>query len=208
MRRLKLEINQKIEVIKDEEAFKSVIQDVTDDGYSINIPVNNGVYLPLHNGEECELMVYTEDGGCFKFKGKIIERRIESSLYLYKITLPYNIKKIQRRDFVRVKAVEYTFYSKITNDEELNWKKGIIVDLSGGGMKLKIDDEATVGDDIRVNIIINEDKFNVVGKVVRLDRTEDKQFMCGIQFVDVTERDRDKIVSKVFQLMRKQRGVL
>ncbi|MGL4774121.1 MAG: flagellar brake protein [Clostridium sp.] len=208
MASLNLCVNNRIEILREDENFKSIVQDVNNEMFSINIPVSNGVYLPLQNGEEVNFFYYVDNGGCFKFDGKVIEKLIENNMHLYKISNPYNVKKIQRRSFVRVDTIEQTYYRVIKEDNDGKWNKGLVVDLSGGGLRFKIKDEVNLSDIVEINLIINDEKLPVKGEIVRIDRTEDKEFMCGINFIDLRERERDKIISKVFQLMRKQRGVL
>lgn len=41
----KLKINDRVEVIKDEKAYKALIMDITEDFLTINLPVNDGNYF-------------------------------------------------------------------------------------------------------------------------------------------------------------------
>ena len=139
----------------------------------------------------------------------LIGRTREVKLNLYKLSKPYNISKIQRRNYVRVDMVEYAFYKLQNDNGEEVWKKGIILDLSGGGMKIKIEEKLSLRDRVTVNIFIAEtEKVQIVGEVVRVEKSNTGEYICGLKFKEISERTRDKIIQKVFEQMRKQRGLV
>ena len=134
---------------------------------------------------------------------------IDIPVNLYRLSKPYNIIKIQRRNFVRVDMVEYAFYKLQNDNEEEAWKKGIILDLSGGGMKIKTEEKLSLRDSVTVNIFIGEnEKIQVVGEAVRVEKCKINEYICGLKFKEISERTRDKIIQKVFEQMRKQRGLV
>lgn len=105
--------------------------------------------------------------------------------------------------------VEYAFYKLQNDNGEEVWKKGIILDLSGGGMKIKIEEKLSLRDRVTVNIFIAEnEKVQIVGEVVRVEKSNTGEYICGLKFKEISERTRDKIIQKVFEQMRKQRGLV
>lgn len=201
----KLTINDNILVIDNEKLYKSSIQDIREDCISINIPVNDGIYLTLNKGDELELE-YLVDSGCyFSFKCIVLERLREKNINLYRLSSPVDIQKIQRRDFVRVNIIENAFYRK---ESEKKWQKATITDLSGGGLRINIKDKINLGDKLFVNLFIDETKLTVLGKVVRLEKNDERENVCGLEFIDLEEKLRDKIIGKVFIQMRKQRDLV
>jgi len=208
MIKLDLKINTRTEVIYEKALYKSTIQDIKKNEIIISIPVGEGIYLTINAGDEIEQYYYDDKGNIFKYSTKILGRLIEKGMPFYRLSLPYNIEKIQRRDFVRVDIVkEITYiYEKNINTSEM--KKALIVDLSGGGTKIKVK-EKLYKDDI-ILISFSEEDFNlrIKGKIVRVDMTEDKDYICGVKFIDLEEKIREKIIRLVFTIMRKQRELL
>lgn len=208
MKKFKLEINGNIQILEGEVFYKSNLQDVTESYILIDIPVNNGIYLTMNDNDEIEAEHYVDGGSYYKFNCRVLGRTREGKLNLYKLSKPYNISKIQRRNYVRVDMVEYAFY-KLQNDNGEVWKKGIILDLSGGGMKIKIEEKLSLRDRVTVNIFIAEnEKVQIVGEVVRVEKSNTGEYICGLKFKEISERTRDKIIQKVFEQMRKQRGLV
>ena len=163
----------------------------------------------MHENDEIEAEYYVDGGNYYKFNCRVLGRTREGKLNLYRLSKPYNIIKIQRRNFVRVDMVEYAFYKLQNDNEEEAWKKGIILDLSGGGMKIKTEEKLSLRDSVTVNIFIGEnEKIQVVGEAVRVEKCKINEYICGLKFKEISERTRDKIIQKVFEQMRKQRGLV
>ncbi|WP_096145403.1 flagellar brake protein [Clostridium chauvoei] len=93
MVKLKLGLNNRIEVIKNKEIYKSIVQDIREKHIKINIPVNKGEYLSLAMDEEIELIYYDKESSLFNFYCKVIDRVKENNISYYRLSLPYNIKK-------------------------------------------------------------------------------------------------------------------
>ncbi|MDY4721146.1 MAG: PilZ domain-containing protein [Clostridium paraputrificum] len=209
MKKFKLEINGNIQILEGEVFYKSNLQDVTESYILIDIPVNNGIYLTMNDNDEIEAEHYVDGGSYYKLNCRVLGRTREGKLNLYKLSKPYNISKIQRRNYVRVDMVEYAFYKLQNDNGEEVWKKGIILDLSGGGMKIKIEEKLSLRDRVTVNIFIAEnEKVQIVGEVVRVEKSNTGEYICGLKFKEISERTRDKIIQKVFEQMRKQRGLV
>ncbi|NLL29691.1 MAG: pilus assembly protein PilZ, partial [Clostridiales bacterium] len=143
MDKLKLEINNKIEVIYGEKNYKSVIQDIREeeDEILISIPVLDGEYLTLVTGRVIEQIYYDNNGNVYQFKSKVLGRIKEKNLSLYRFSSPFDVRKIQRRDYVRVNFIKAINYLSSKDIEKEKYKKALLLDLSGGGMKIKVDEK-------------------------------------------------------------------
>ena len=76
-------------------------------------------------------------------------------------------------------------------------------------MKIKIEEKLSLRDRVTVNIFIAEnEKVQIVGEVVRVEKSNTGEYICGLKFKEISERTRDKIIQKVFEQMRKQRGLV
>jgi c-di-GMP-binding flagellar brake protein YcgR len=80
-----------------------------------------------------------------------------------------------------------------------------MVDLSGGGMRIKLKDNLNAGDKIKITIPLDKDIIQLEGEIVRIEPEENaKRNICGISFIDLEERTREKIIRFIFQVMRDQ----
>ena len=195
----KFSVNGKIIINKDNNSYLSLIQDIKDDYLLIDVPYAKGEYLHKYKEGDTIEINYYNDNSYFMFKVNVIARQKENGIPVYKVTIPKEIKKVERRDFVRIDILENVFYNK---DDK--WNKAVLLDLSGGGMRIRIKEDVEVGDKIQVNLFIDEEKIQVNGVIVRVIQNEDKDNICGLEFIDIDERKRDKIIEKIFLEMRRQ----
>lgn len=210
MSKFKLIINSRIDVMMEKKVYKTVIQDVLKDGFLISIPVNEGEYLMLNYHEEVELYNYVDDLSLYKLTCNVIGKVIDNNLPLYKISLPKDVKKVQRRNYVRVNMLHPIKYVK-GDSGNLNDKKmlpALLLDLSGGGMRIKLREELYKGDIISAKLNLDELEINVKGKVVRKEKCDDGRFIYGISFWQLDNMSRESIIRSVFKIMRKQRELV
>lgn len=210
---LKFVINSKIELNYGEDYYKSTIQDVQDDFISISIPIKGGEYIPLRKGDKLEFIYYYQNN-IYKFYTYVIDRQI-NNIPVFLIEFPKEVFKIQRRRFVRIPIICSILYSKL---EENNGRlpsvknlkksgafKATIVDLSGGGMKLKLKEDVKSGDIILAYIPIKDEEVAVKAEVIRVERDEISRLnVCGVSFIELEKRLREKIIKFIFQIMREQ----
>lgn len=211
MQGFSLKVNDRIEVIVNEKPYKALIMDVEEDFMRINVPVYEGDYLMLHSGEKIEMNSYLDEGGCFNFYSTVISRGKEGSIIYYKISLPFDIRKIQRRNFFRVSVLNTIEYKIITGiDEEdfdnIPYEEGIMVDLSGGGLKFKAKRDIKKSDLLLINLRLSKIQAKIKCDIVRIENTADKEKLCGLRFLDITPAQSEKIIQELFEISRKQRS--
>lgn len=212
MNNFDLKVNDQIEVIVNDKSYKSLIIDVDSDWIKINLPVNNEDYLMLSAGDIIEVNTYLNNGKCYNFNAKIICDGSEVNSDYYKLSEPYNVKRIERRDFFRVGVLEPVYYKNISGINEKNhvnlpYISALMLDLSGGGIKIKVKEDVKLDDSFLVKIIINKQDLVLRGQVVCVENVADRENLCGVKFIDITEAQSDKIICEVFKIIRKQRAV-
>ena len=205
-----LKVNDRIEVVVDKKAYKSLIIDVQDDFLRINLPVIDGEYLMVHLNEKLEMNSSLDEGGCYHFSSKVMSRGKEGNIIYYKISKPFNIQKIQRRNFFRVgflNTIEYKIITDINKEDvdSVPYKEASMVDLSGGGLKLKVKDDIKRDDLILIKMIINGIEIELKCDIVRIENTADKEKLCGLKFLNITPAQTDTIIQGLFEIVRKQR---
>ena len=211
MHNFKLKVNDRIEVINDEKPYKALILDIQDDFLQINVPVYDGDYLMLHSKEKIEINSYLEDGGCFNFNAEVISRGKEGNIIYYRLSKPFNIKKIQRRNFFRVALTNDINFKKITLAKEedfdnIPYKRGLMVDLSAGGLKLKTGENIKKDDLLLVKMKINEVELELKCDIVRIENTADREVLCGLRFMEISSAQSELIVRELFKIIRRQRA--
>lgn len=205
---LKLKINDKLEVCAGEKVYKSLIVDLSLSEIMINLPVRGDKYLLLDKDDEIECF-HSNMGKCYKIKCKVNSRGIENGVGYYKLAMPYLVEKIQRRSNFRVELNNRTLlYKKVSGlgkSGDDQYKSGKLYDLSAGGIKAEIDKPIDIDDVLKLKILLRDKKFELKGIVVRCEDSLNGNKMCGIQFLNITERQCDDIISELFEITRKQR---
>lgn len=213
MKDFNLEVNDRIEVVSREEAYKSLIMDVEDEFLRINIPVFNGEYLLFEKGEVIRINSYLDESRCYSFSCKIISRGKEGSILYYKISKPFDVTKIQRRNFFRVgllKEIEYKIITDIADDDidSIQYKSGLMVDLSAGGLRFKIKEPLKKDELVLVNLKLGDIEFEIKCEIARIEDTLDKEILCGLKFIDILPVQTEKIIKELFEIIRRQRANL
>jgi c-di-GMP-binding flagellar brake protein YcgR len=200
---LNFEINKKIEIAWNDGYYKSNIENVENNCIAISIPIKNGTYIPLREGEKVEV-IYYYGKDIYKFYTHVIDRKIDT-IPVILLALPKEVFKVQRRKFVRVPIICTIQYSKIGKNTASKPLSAIMVDLSGGGMRIKLKDELAYGDIINVYIPLGKEQVQIKGEIVRIEAEQDiKRNICGVSFMDLEERVREKLIRYIFQVMRDQ----
>lgn len=197
-----LEVNDRVEIEKDDIIYKSKIQGLENGRIYIDIPLHNNDFLILRRGEEVKLISYGQEAIVYEMSCKVYSRQIEGNVRMYILEKPYKVKKIQRRNYVRVDTTKVIKCTK----GELNFE-ALLLDLSGGGMRIKSEKKLKLGDEVIAKIANNDNsnEIQVKGRIVRIEDTmNSKHNVLGIEFIDINEWGREKIIKIVFEIMRKQ----
>lgn len=207
----KFRINYKIDVLWNNSIYKTNIQDINNNYISISIPMSEGKYLPLAKGDLIE-GIYYDEPNLYKFATIVKDRATIDNVPQIYIAIPESLKKVQRRNYVRVDLVDYVNYIKINHDfsknlnfNEEDYEKAILLDISGGGMRIKTKNKVSLGE-FFLTVIKNENLDLITkGRVVRIEPLEEGYNECGISFMDIDDTTREKIIQFVFLMMRKKR---
>lgn len=205
-------IGNKIEIYLDGNYYKSNIQDVDDSSIGISIPIEGGQYISARKGDNVEVIYYDKDS-IYKFNSRVVRRENRNIPIIY-LNFPNKFDRIQRRKYVRVSLVKYIKYMEVPrefridsvdNETVLNMKKAILLDISGGGTKIKIPNKLKKGGIILTSITMEEgNDILLKGQVVRCELDDDSLYECGINFIEMGSMQREKLIQHVFKIMREQ----
>lgn len=180
-----------------------------DGSMEILAPIKGGRIFPVHRGVEMDV-IYEKSGELFRFKAEAVERRISGNIFLLRIMPKSGAEHMQRRFFFRFDCIldlKYRLFGKkdIKKEDRGDYKKAITKDISGGGLCILTNEEPIYG--WFIDGIINVgSEVRFTGKVVRVINVHDKgkfNYEAGIEFLEISEIEREKVISFIFDSQRK-----
>ncbi|MGM0446147.1 MAG: flagellar brake protein [Bacillota bacterium] len=207
-----LSINQNIELVVKEGQFEgsynSKVADIVDDEIFIMAIYKREEIIPLRKGIKVDVL-YEGDTAFYSLTSEITGREKEP-LPMLSIKLTDNIERIQRRRFFRVlvnKKIQYiSLKEQLDKETQPVFKETTAIDLSGGGLLMVLKDDLKVNDRLLFKLDIEDLDKLVEGKIVRILYNKDGHSKtAGIEFVDINRKDRDTIISYLFNYQRKLR---
>ncbi|AEM78796.1 flagellar brake protein [Thermoanaerobacter wiegelii] len=182
--------------------YSSQVQDISKNGtILIDTPVYSGHLVPVRIGSIVQIIYFTKQG-LFTFYAKVLNR-FSGKLALLEIMPISSVERLQRRQYFRLeKVIPFTY--TISGGEEDKVYKGLIQDISGGGLRCKVDKKVEVGTIINCVFTLDQE-ITVSGKVVRYEELLEKGYEIGLCYVDIDEKVREKIISYIFEEQRKSR---
>lgn len=213
----KLKINQIIDIEVEEGNehagnYRTRIEDINEDSIVIAMPIVQGNLVPLRPDTPV-IIWYWDSIATFAFYCQVKARFFEPLPMVF-LSRPFSIKKIQRREHVRVPTslkIEYSFVNKSNLDGV--YHSTFLRDLSGGGAQFITNKSLSKGTELKVKIYLPSEVIECQAKV-RWSKEEiidnQSRFFVGVQFINISERDREEIIKYVFFRQREliKKGVL
>lgn len=159
----------------------------------------------LNLGEPCQIS-FDVAGSTKSIRAKILSIISDAKLQLEMIE---SFSHMQKRAYFRVDADLSVSYWVLSESEDSPLAKSIQtpVNISGGGVRLPVDEHLRDGTEIGLELIIDAPEARVVECVAQVVRTYEggpsgKQ--VALSFVDIDEEDQDAIVAYCLAEQRKQ----
>lgn len=208
----------------EKKVYYSVVYDIlSDDRLEIFMPMEKQKLILLPVDSEYDMFIYTKTGllQCF---ARIVDRYKSNNVYILSLELISNLRKYQRREFYRF-ACALEMDSRPLNEEEVKayengeiyldaaapLTKGIIVDISGGGIRFTTTAKYEVGAYLycTYSLLINNllKDYKIVGKVLRNRSIDNRpgEYECRVQFLNLNPLQREEIIKFIFDEERKNR---
>jgi len=209
-----LKVNQRLQLEVEEENLKgryfSRVEGVEKDSLIIGMPMSKGEVVSFHPGMRMKVIVLGGDA-LHQFESEVLERKMDL-LPVLVISRPKEMKRVQRRDFFRVKAslpVQFRELEDITASSREEFKKAVSKDISGGGVLLLVNKAIPLETILELRIELRENEFiESVGRVmiVREGGGLKKRLKeVGVEFIVIEDKDREKVVKFIFEKQREQR---
>lgn len=193
----------------------------------ITAPINQNKVLILHPDREYHLCFYTETG-LFQCKCASLGHYKDNKTVVLRVKLRSRIEKLQRRQYYRLECIHDITYRFLTeNDERLpkindiikqnnekfehNWIKGAIIDISGGGARIKSASSHQKGDKIRIKLdLVIGNKLRLMeldAEVLASYKVENRNdlFEHRVHFYNISRRDREDLIKYIFEQDRLRR---
>jgi c-di-GMP-binding flagellar brake protein YcgR len=187
--------------------YVSRVDNINEDGsIDVLIPISKRRIVYINNDTTLKVIIASE-GAIYEFKAEIVEK-LFGVVPLLRLKRVSDIQKIQRRNYFRLKATNKIKIRKVINLKEAIYSEYFevtMVDISGGGLAFSAELELDINDLIEVNMDLNSKTINLLGKIVRADKDEDKakMFSYGVNFEKIAEIERNIIMRYIFEEQRK-----
>lgn len=188
--------------------YVSQIAEIYDDYIEIFNPIykNNLVYFSY---DEALTIIILKSEAVFEFQSKIIGKK-GGEIPTLRLKATSDLRKIQRRDYYRLKITKAIRFKKIFHDDSFSnisqYHEGILLDISGGGMLFCSKYEMYIGDLLEVEFFLNDDKKIVLnGNIIRKNFNIQKSFLYeyGVEFKNLDSSDKDLLIRFIFNEQRK-----
>lgn len=209
--------------------YKSSIFDyLSGNEIEIAMPTENGRMVLFQVGLRCKMLFYSKKG-LYTCDGMVQKRYKKENFFVLSVMLTSTPVKFQRREFFRVDCtmdMQYfhidesiaemssteQIFEQVESIEYMNdMKKGISLDISGGGIRFVGEEKLEVGSNVLACFRLTNERidkmFYLVTKVVASDlrnNTNDRYENRG-RFLFKDLKDREAIVQFVFEEERRIR---
>ncbi len=185
--------------------YRTRIEEVGERNLSVGAPFENGGVVSLRKGTKLKLTFYDETGA-YSFQTQIMQR-IEVPVTMFVLELPDSVTKVQRRSFVRVPAMYPVTFRSVTNEGLSDFHKARMLDLSGGGIRFQTAVRVEKKSLLYTQLTLPDGDLQTPVRVCRAEKIEDsKEYMVSVEFHDLLERERDRIIRCVFEIQRNIRN--
>ncbi len=205
---LNLKLHQKIFVMRefDDTKYNSTIEDFNDNTIYISLPLAQQVPLVLHRGNKVTIQLISPDH-LLEFECTVTSL-VQDNIVLIGLSYPTDIKRIQLRKFVRLDILMKVKYAlKPEPDKQPEYKTADALNISAGGMKFAAREHIEHGKEILLQFTLPINKKDIkydINCLVRRSalmeiRGKVNLYHVGVEFKDITARERDQIVQYIFQ---------
>ncbi|MBE5943913.1 MAG: flagellar brake protein [Lachnospiraceae bacterium] len=221
-----VELEQVIKNEKNKKVYVSKIYDIMPGNLlQIAMPIHEGKIVPLSVNDKYSACFYT-DRGLLQCNIIVSSRYKSGNLFFLEVVMLGELAKVQRREFYRYNC-SLEAKIRVVSDEEyatgmpddinipedaLPWNDAKISDISGGGVRLfqhyNLDKNEVIKIKFAVAILDEVICFNLYGRILASTSVRGRSdiFEQRIEFMKISQEDRDKIVKFIFESERMNRA--
>lgn len=226
-----IETRLSVDEDKSPTVYTSQILDELENGdLLISMPFHEGKLVPLPIGKRCNTTFYAK-GLLLRCQAETVARYKKGEIFILQITQKTILEKVQRREYFRFNCHIPIEYHVLTNNEiknlenntnndsiiidhhdGLTWNKGIMLDLSGGGMRfvspVREEKDALILVSFDMECGDQVEKINVFAYILRSQQNINNHNLYDIhaKFAYMNDSIREKIIRYTFEQQRKMRA--
>jgi c-di-GMP-binding flagellar brake protein YcgR len=206
----------------DERNYVSQIFDFDGDDIIAALPMYEGHLVTLEVDSRLDCYFYTPRG-IFRGTARITSRYKEKNLYLMKLEQEGELRKFQRRQYYRLpcnigaqmrtlevaEVLDYSAGQEPVETLETVYESGVIVDISGGGVRIFTPQKYEKDDYLYVKFSIDMNvgrrDLELLTRVVMCIEShgKDDYYDVRVQYKDIPPQIRDSIVKYIYEQQRK-----
>ena len=204
--------------------YKTSVYDVLDDGrLEIVMPMEQSRLVLLPVGGEYDVCFFSH-GSMYKADVRIVDRQKINGTYIILAEMLTNLHKYQRREYYRFNCIIEMEARELSKEEieafkeadgavieEREMNRGVIVDISGGGLRFVSRRLYECGSIIllsfKLPIADCEKSFTLAAQVILSKEIENRrdEYENRVKFVYINNQTREEIIKYIFDEERKNR---
>jgi len=189
--------------------YQTRVDTVEENALAIGAPYYQGLILPLRAGTGLEVY-YHDEISAYSFS-TFIKERTAIPIPLFILDFPNNIRKIQRRNLVRIRDDFPLLYQVAGVNCLSDPRPAKVFNISGGGLCFRTGEKIEQDARLYLQMKLPGGQINTFARVLRVQVFENT--VChsvSAVFQDISEHDRDRIICHIFEKQRimRQKGLL
>ncbi len=205
--------------------YSLVCEILSEDTLEIAMPMEKTKLILLSVDMRYRLIIYTKSG-LYQCKARVVDRYKSNNMYIAVMELYTELRKYQRRDYYRFNCAIEVNFRALTNDEQeaiennvpytleegIPMQKGVMVDVSGGGIRFVATDQYERDSLLYLSFCLMQDgkpvRFEVVVKVLATKEVGNHKgsYEHRVKYYSIKESVREQIIKYIFQEERKNRS--
>ena len=174
----------------------------------IRSPVINGRPRGFPDNTEISLVIYTEKG-MYRFGARVIESVKRGASDMLRVSLETDGERVQRREFFRADCLLPLYFNQVTSFTDIldrkNADRGVVLDMSGGGLRFVSKVELMEGMMIKGLIEAEPEPVLITGKIIKAQRLPDNdKYEYRARLEDLPDEICELIIRYVLKLQRDQ----
>jgi c-di-GMP-binding flagellar brake protein YcgR len=195
------------------------------------MPIEAGKLMLLPLNVRFEFVFYSTSG-MFRAMGMVAERYKKDNMYMLLIQLKTPLERFQRREFFRLPYNIKADYYELTKEQaEMNSSSDIfvqlgsteggvkehtcwLVDLSGGGARIRTDDQLEQGKYVLLAMRLTNPKIDkqyyIVGEILDsypVESGKERYYDSRVRFIIKNPKMQEEIIQFIFEEDRKSRSI-
>ncbi|MBS3939208.1 MAG: PilZ domain-containing protein [Peptococcaceae bacterium] len=176
------------------------VEDLSRLEFAVGVPFGDHAVEVFHPGDEVFCSFGDKNAhALWGFATRVLRREVQG-IPLYYLSLPTNFKRVQRRNFFRLRTLAQAKF-RVMGD--LPWHSAYVLDISAGGARLSHRDPLAYLDMVEITFALPKTELHFIlqGRVVRVERVDSQGvhlFHSGIEFINLPIGTQDRLVGYVF----------